>query len=241
MLYDDEAKRRAVCAHVGRCVDVDADKVERTGDDLQVFGRKLRRVGTGCGEVSVRILPFLNHSHVLRVQFSRGARCRFDVFWRLDDGDADRHILSQSDLRARLCLRPDRLHGEAMAQHRVMTRLVETARRQLQARSVEPNPVSKLDESPELVDGKKMLYSIRKMFSNVTRIIAECLRGVSRLPTATVVLQRLRQIPVVEGGKRLDVVSEQFVDEEVVKVEAFRVRRAGALGKHTRPRDREAV
>src|ERR1700730_2042828 len=128
-----------------------------------------------------------------------------------------------------------------MAQHSVMTSLVEAARRQLQTRGVYPNPVSKLDESPELIDRKKMLYSIGEMLGNVTRIITECLRGIARLPTAAVVLQRLRQIPVIESGEWLDVISEQFVDEAVVKVEAFGVRRAGTLRKHARPRNREAI
>src|SRR5258705_2659616 len=123
-----------------------------------------------------------------------------------------------------------------MAQHSVVTGLVEAARRQLQARSMYPDPVSKFDESPELVDRKKMLYSIGETLGNVTGIIAERLRGIARLPTAAVVLKRLRQIPVIESGKWLDVVSEQFVDEAVVKVESFRALRGDGLCKHAKPR-----
>ncbi len=46
---------------------------------------------------------------------------------------------------------------------------------------------------------------------------------------------------MIQSGKWLDVVSEQFVDEAVVKVQALRVRRAGAPRKHARPCDREAI
>src|SRR3979490_2871063 len=46
---------------------------------------------------------------------------------------------------------------------------------------------------------------------------------------------------MIESGKRPDVVSEQFVDQAVVKVETFRIRGARSLRKHARPRHREAV
>ena len=55
------------------------------------------------------------------------------------------------------------------------------------------------------------------------------------------VLERLRQIPVVEGRVRLDAVREQLVDEAVVVVEPGLVHGATALGDDPRPRDREAV
>ena len=164
-----------------------------------------------------------------------------DVRRRLDDGRADRHVLREADLRARLRLRADRLHGEAMPEHGVMPRLVEAARRQLQPGRVDADAIAELDERAELVDREDVLHAIGQMLRDVARVVAERLRRVARLPAAAVVLQRLRQVPVIERRERLDAVGEQLVDEPVVEVEALRVRRAVALREHARPRDREAI
>ena len=64
---------------------------------------------------------------------------------------------------------------------------------------------------------------------------------VSRARPAAAVLERLRQVPVVERQERLDAVREQLVDEAVVEVEAGLVHAAATLGDDPRPRDREAV
>src|SRR5687767_7794292 len=118
-----------------------------------------------------------------------------------------------------------------------MPSLVEAARRQLQSRSVYANSVPQLDERAELIDREKVFHSIRKTLGNITGIIAERLRGIARLPTTAVVLQRLRQVPVIESGKWLNVVSEQFIDQAVVEIETFWVWRTGALRKYPRPGD----
>jgi hypothetical protein len=60
-------------------------------------------------------------------------------------------------------------------------------------------------------------------------------------PAADLVLERLRQIPVIERRVWLDALLEQFVDEAVVEVEAPGVRLARSFGKHPRPRDRKPV
>ena len=53
-------------------------------------------------------------------------------------------------------------------------------------------------------------------------VLGEPVRGVPLRP-ATGVLQRLRQIPVVEGHPWLDAVVEQFVHQALVEVEPGRV------------------
>src|SRR5258705_10441389 len=128
-----------------------------------------------------------------------------------------------------------------MAQHSMMSSLVKTTGRQLKAGSMNASPVPKLDECAKLVDGKKMLHPIKQVFGNVTRIIAECFRGIARFPSTAIVLQGLWHIPVIEGGKWPDVVCEQFVNEMIVKIQAFRIWRTTALRKHARPRDRETI
>ena len=70
-------------------------------------------------------------------------------------------------------------------------------------------------------------------------VLDERLGGRARRPAARV-LERLRRVPVEERRERLDPVREQLVDEPVVEVEARLVHPAAPLGKHARPRDREA-
>ena len=72
-------------------------------------------------------------------------------------------------------------------------------------------------------------------------IIAERLRRFARSPAADLVLERLRQVPVIERRVGLDALPEQFVDEAVVEVEALGVGLARSFRKHPRPGDREPV
>jgi len=66
------------------------------------------------------------------------------------------------------------------------------------------------------------------------RHVRECLGGVAGLPPAAI-LQRLRQVPVIERRKRGDAVGDKVVEEPFVEVEALRIWRAGALREYPRP------
>ena len=208
---------------------------------FEVLGRELRGVGAGGREVQVGVLAFLDHRHVLRVQLARRSDGGLDVLRRLDHGRADGHVLRKPDLRTWFGVRADRLHGEAVSEHRVVARLIETSRRQLESRGMDADPVPQLHEGAELVDGEDVLHAVGEPLRDVAGVGGERVRGVARLPAAPTVLERLRQVPVVQGGKRLDAVREQLVDQAVVEVEPLRVRGAVALREHPRPRDREAV
>src|SRR5205814_5608098 len=61
------------------------------------------------------------------------------------------------------------------------------------------------------------------------------------LPSAEPVLERLRQIPMIQRHKRFDAVGQKFVQKAIVEVEAFGVRGAGSFRKHPRPRDRKTI
>jgi hypothetical protein len=50
------------------------------------------------------------------------------------------------------------------------------------------------------------------------------------IATAVLILKRLRQVPVIQRGKRLDASSLQLIHLPIVKIEALRVRRARAFG-----------
>ena len=66
------------------------------------------------------------------------------------------------------------------------------------------------------------------------RVLAERMRGRPLGPAARV-LQRLRQIPVVQRDERVDVAREQLVDQPVVEVEARFVGPADPIGEDPRP------
>jgi hypothetical protein len=91
--------------------------------------------------------------------------------------------------------------------------------------------IAGLHERGELVDREVVLHPVAELFGNETRVVGERLRRFGRLPTAVLVLQRLRKIPVVQRHERLDAGGEELVDEPVVEVETLRVRLPGAFGK----------
>ncbi len=72
------------------------------------------------------------------------------------------------------------------------------------------------------------------------RVVGEPLGGIPAQPAARV-LQRLRQVPVVQRGDRRDPGGQQRVGQPLVEVEPGRVSRARAAGLDPRPADREPV
>src|SRR4029079_4953473 len=72
-------------------------------------------------------------------------------------------------------------------------------------------------------------------------VIRECFRSVAGLPAADAVLQRLRQVPMVQRGIGLDAVRQELVDQAVIEVEALGIGRAGPIGKYPWPCDRKPI
>jgi hypothetical protein len=101
--------------------------------------------------------------------------------------------------------------------------------------------IAALHERPELVDGEVVPHPVPELLGHVPGVVGERLGRVHRLPAAGAVLERLGQIPVVQGGERLDPGREQLIQQAAVEVEALGVGGAGALGEDPRPGDREAV
>src|SRR3954454_16856793 len=79
------------------------------------------------------------------------------------------------------------------------------------------------------------------MLGDIGRVITENLAGLRRAPAAKPVLERLRQVPMIERQPRLDAVLEEFVDQAVVEVESLRVGLAVAVRKQPRHWHREAI
>jgi hypothetical protein len=70
--------------------------------------------------------------------------------------------------------------------------------------------------------------------------VGEPFGAIAVLPSA-MVLQGMRQVPVVEGGNRRDAPGEQPVDKPVIEVEAPPVDGPAAFRQHAGLRDRETV
>src|SRR5262249_26929868 len=147
----------------------------------------------------------------------------------------------------------NRLNRESVAEHRVMTHLVELCVRKPQSWSspemygfaatdldVEPL-VAAFDERTKLIDGKEVPHAITELPGDVACVVGEGVRGVLRLPAAVLVLEDLRQIPMIERGERFDAGRLQFVDQAAVEVDTLRVGLTPAFREDARPRDGEPI
>ena len=119
--------------------------------------------------------------------------------------------------------------------------LVDVRVRQFEAGGIDAPSIAEIHEPSGFVDREDRPDAISDARRNVAGIIAERFRRFAGSPAADLVLERLRQIPVIERRVWLDAVLEQFVDEAVVEVEALGVRLARSFRKHPRPRDRKPV
>jgi hypothetical protein len=143
----------------------------------------------------------------------------------------------------------DRLDSEAVAEHGVMPNLLQIGIGEPKARSrsemhllpaadldVEPL-IAPFDERRELVDREVVLHAVAEVPGYVARIFGERLRRLLRLPAPVFVVERLRQVPVVQRHERFDAGGEELVDEPLVEVETLRVRLPSAVGEDPRPGD----
>src|SRR3984957_19804914 len=76
---------------------------------------------------------------------------------------------------------------------------------------------------PRFVVCEKRAHTIAEMPRDQRSIVRESLCGVPIGPTAVLVLQRRRQIPVIQRRKRLNVAFEQAVNEPVIELQATAV------------------
>src|SRR5205085_1788942 len=164
-----------------------------------------------------------------------------NVFGRIDRGQTRRDILRRTHLGAGARLGADRLHGQAVTERDIMMDLVQRRRRQFKTGGVDTPAITEVHEPADFVDGEERLDAIAQAFGDIAGVIRERFGRLARLPSADTVLQRLRQVPMIEGRKRLNPVREEFVQEAIVEVEAFGVRRAGPVGKYPRPCDRKSI
>ena len=84
-------------------------------------------------------------------------------------------------------------------------------------------------DHPRLVLGDPARDPVAEPLGDDLDVLGERLDRLPDRPAAAV-LERLRQVPVVQGRERLDAVLEQLVDEPVVEVEAGGVRGPASVG-----------
>ena len=146
------------------------------------------------------------------------------------EGDADlrvRHALAQL------------LDGQPVTEHEVVRRR-EGVRAIRTPRSVPTAAVAEEGRAPRLVEGDEVLDPVAEGVGDVPGILRKPVCRVARRPAARV-LERLREVPVVEGRPRRDATVEERVDQPAVEVHPGLVHRSGAGRLHAWPGDREAV
>src|SRR5258708_21843525 len=105
---------------------------------------------------------------------------------------------------------------------------------------MDPPRIAEKCRHPWLILSGPKAHPVCKSIKYDPGIIREALCSFSIHPSA-LVLQGLRQVPVVESDVRLNPGSAEFVHEAIVEVETFLVRAALAPRNDAWPRNRKAI
>src|SRR5215217_6398586 len=116
----------------------------------------------------------------------------------------------------------------------------ERLRDVLVARGVEADAVAQPGRDPGFVQRDPERDRVRERLVDYASVLGEPLARLPYGPPATV-LERLRQVPVVEGEHRLYGALPKSVYEPTVVVQSLLVRRATTVGLNPRPGDGETV
>ena len=219
---------------------VDAQGVDGTGDDLEVSGTDLL-LQTQPGHVRQhvgRIAASEDRVEEYPVELPVDLSDRFQVAGGLRSGRFHRRQIQSEAQAERRVGATECLDGEAVAEQE-MVHGRQPRGGILQTRGVGPADVAEERRAPGLVQRGPHGHPVAQSIMNVHGVLAETVRGVPVAPAA-LVLDRLRQVPVVERQPRHDVVFEQLVDQPRVEVESGRVHRP-AVGANPRPRRGEAI
>src|SRR5205085_6601858 len=100
--------------------------------------------------------------------------------------------------------------------------------RQFEPGSVDAPAIAEVDEPAGFIEREKGFYAVAQTLRHGARVIAERFCRLAGLPSAKPVLQRLRQVPMIQRRERFDAIVEEFVYQTVVEIEPLGVRRAGA-------------
>ena len=108
------------------------------------------------------------------------------------------------------------------------------------ARGVQAQRVAEPRDAVRLVLRQPVTNAVAEPSGHDLDVFAERFRRRARGPAAGV-LERLREIPVVERDERADACGKQIVDQAVVEVESCLVDASASFGHDARPGERKAV
>src|SRR6516165_8389130 len=189
-------------------IDVQPDEIDLRADDLQFVGRELRRVLAGIGKIAVGVFAFQDHAQNAGVQLARRVLGGANIVRRIDRRHAGRDVFGKPQFRAGARASADRLHRKPMAQHDVVTCLVQFTRRQLETGRIDPPAIAEVEKTSGFVKREEIFDALAQPLRHVTGVVGERLRRRARLPTPKALLQGLRQVPMIKRGVGLDAVGE---------------------------------
>src|SRR5579859_2793372 len=85
-------------------------------------------------------------------------------------------------------------------------------------RSMGSVPIPQIADTPGLVEGDPPGDTVAQASCDNLRIVSERIGRLTAQPTATL-MQCQRQIPMVERGHRANIVSQQFIDKAIIKIQ----------------------
>ena len=198
-----------------------------------------RPVGDGCRVLEqVRIVDAAQHragEGPVREGVDPPHRLRRAIPDSAQHVEVERHRVLRRAGRGR----PQRLDGPAVREVQVMHR-GERGSRLVPARRVAALPVAEVRRAPRLVEGRPGVHPVAERRADDAGVLLERIDGRAHGPSA-LVLERLRQVPVVQRRDGLDPAREQSVHQTRVEVEARLVGGSPAGRLDPRPRDREAI
>src|SRR5262249_33154620 len=89
-------------------------------------------------------------------------------------------------------------------------------------------------------EDRPMLDAVAQALGHHARVISEFCGRIAIEPAA-LILQRLRQVPMIEAQPRREAVRDEPIAQALVKVEAARLDRAAARRQNARPRGRKPI
>ena len=108
------------------------------------------------------------------------------------------------------------------------------------AGGVNAGAVAQPGEDVGLVENAPGVDLVAERLDQDVGVVGEVSGGVAIGP-ATLVFERLRQVPVIHGDQRANVGLVQLFEHALVVVEALGIGGAGAVGLNARPTDGEAI
>jgi hypothetical protein len=229
--------RGGIVANNAAFVVIDADKVDRLFDQLEVRRRMIGpRVAIDVAQLfrvraekyGVEILPVPIRVGTLRSGQVVGLIGRRILRFQIDhDADLTGQLGAES------------LHSSAVGPQQVVRRM-RCLTRVLQARRMKTVHEPGIDNDPRLIDGGPHRHAITKRAIHEHTIIGEPARAVAIQP-ATAVVERGRQVPVIQRRVGHDFMTEQLINQAGVEIDALLVGRAAALRQDAAPGDAEAI